>query len=139
MVNESLTLYSYQINRLKNLSISSLPYETCALLVGEKFGNENRVKNIFPLNNSDKSSIAFIIDSDELFNAYQESKKMNLDVISIFHSHPTTPYPSETDKIYMLINPVIWIIYSTTYDCFRSFITEGGKEIKEVKINLFKD
>jgi proteasome lid subunit RPN8/RPN11 len=139
MLNESLTLDTYQIDSLKKLSISSLPFETCALLIGEKFGNENIVKNILPLNNSVQSSIAFIIEPDELFDAYQKSKKMNLDVISIFHSHPTNPYPSETDKIYMLLNPVIWIIYSTMYDAFKSFITDKRNEIREVQINLFKD
>lgn len=139
MLNESLTLDTYQIDSLKKLSISSLPFETCALLIGEKFGNENIVKNILPLNNYVQSSIAFIIEPDELFDAYQKSKKMNLDVISIFHSHPTNPYPSETDKIYMLLNPVIWIIYSTMYDTFKSFITDKRNEIREVQINLFKD
>jgi [CysO sulfur-carrier protein]-S-L-cysteine hydrolase len=139
MVYENLTLDNYHIDRLKKLAICSLPFEACALLIGEKSKNESIVKNILPLNNSVQSSIAFIIDSDELFNAYQKSKKMNLDVISIFHSHPSNPYPSETDKIYMLLNPVIWVIYSTLYDTFKSFIIEKRNEIREVQINLFKD
>ena len=138
MVNESLTLDNYQIDRLKKLSISSLPFESCALLIGEKFGNENIVKNILPLNNSFQSSVAFIIDPDELFEAYQKSKRMNLDIISIFHSHPSNPYPSETDRIYMVLNPVIWIIYSTMYDTFKSFSIDNQNEIREVQINLFK-
>ena len=45
----------------------------------------------------------------------------------------------DTDKIYMLLNPVIWIIYSTMYDTFKSFITDKRNEIREVQINLFKD
>ena len=109
------------------------------LLIGEKFGNENIVKNILPLNSSFQSSVAFIIDPDELFNAYQKSKRMNLDIISIFHSHPSNPYPSETDRIYMVLNPVIWIIYSTMCDTFKSFIIDNRNEIREVQINLFKD
>lgn len=139
MLNESLTLDNSQIDRLKKFSISSLPFESCALLIGEKIGNENIVKDILPLNNSFGSSVAFIIDPDELFDAYQKSKKLNLDIISIFHSHPSNPYPSETDRIYMVLNPVIWIIYSTLYDNFKSFIIDNQNEIREVQINLFKD
>ena len=139
MLNESLTLDNSQIDRLKKFSISSLPFESCALLIGEKIGNENIVKDILPLNNSFRSSVAFIIDPDELFDAYQKSKKLNLDIISIFHSHPSNPYPSETDRIYMVLNPVIWIIYSTLYDNFKSFIIDNQNEIREVQINLFKD
>ena len=139
MLNQSLTLDNSQIDRLKKFSISSLTFESCALLIGEKIGNENIVKDILPLNNSFGSSVAFIIDPDELFDAYQKSKKLNLDIISIFHSHPSNPYPSETDRIYMVLNPVIWIIYSTLYDNFKSFIIDNQNEIREVQINLFKD
>ena len=139
MLNESLTLDNSQIDRLKKFSISSLPFESCALLIGEKIGNENIVKDILPLNNSLGSSVAFIIDPDELFDAYQKSKNLNLVIISIFHSHPSNPYPSETDRIYMVLNPVIWIIYSTLYDNFKSFIIDNQNEIREVQINLFKD
>ena len=93
-----------------------------------------------PLNNySTQSSIAFIIDSDELFTVYKKAKLMNLDVISIFHSHPSNPFPSETDKIYMHLNPVIWIIYSTFSNSFKSFVLDRSNDFREVKIELIKD
>ena len=138
MVNESLTLDNSQIDRLKKLSISSLPFESCALLIGEKIGNENIVKDILPLNNSFRSSVAFIIDPDELFDAYQKSKRLNLDIISIFHSHPSIPYPSASDLKYMEINPVIWLIYSTTKFSFKAFLLSEEKKIIEVLIDRIK-
>jgi [CysO sulfur-carrier protein]-S-L-cysteine hydrolase len=139
MENEILIIHHDHLNQLRKLAIGSLPNESCAILIGEKSETKNIVKYILPLNNSAQSSTAFIIDSDELFSAYKKAKLMNLNVISIFHSHPSNPFPSETDKIYMYLNPVIWIIYSTYSNSFKSFMIDSLNEFREIKIELIKD
>jgi proteasome lid subunit RPN8/RPN11 len=139
MENEVLRIHHYHLNELQKLAISSLPNESCAILLGNKFETKNTVKYILPLNNSAQSSTAFIIDSDELFNVYKKAKVMNLNVISIFHSHPSNPFPSEMDKIYMYLNPVIWIIYSTYSHSFKSFMLDSLNDLREIKIELIKD
>lgn len=139
MENEILLIHDYHLDELRKLAISSLPNESCAILLGKKTETKNIVKYIVPLNNSAQSSIAFIIDSDDLFTIYKKAKLMNLDVISIFHSHPSNPFPSETDKIYMHLNPVIWIIYSTYSNYFKSFVLDSFNDFSEIKIELIKD
>jgi proteasome lid subunit RPN8/RPN11 len=139
MENEILIMHHDHLNELRKLAIGSLPNESCAILLGEKSETKNLVKYILPLNNSAQSSTAFIIDSDELFNVYKKAKLMKLNVISIFHSHPSNPFPSETDKIYMDLNPVIWIIYSTYSNSFKSFMLDSLNEFREIKIELLKD
>src|SRR5918993_1707970 len=139
MENEILIIHHDHLNQLRKLAIGSLPNESCAILIGEKSETKSIVKYILPLNNSAQSSTAFIIDSDELFSAYKKAKLMNLNVISIFHSHPSSPFPSETDKIYMYLNPVIWIIYSTYSNSFKSFMIDSLNEFREIKIELIKD
>ncbi len=139
MENEILIIHHHHLKELRKLAISSLPNESCAILLGTKSETKNIVKYILPLNNSAQSSIAFIIDSDELFNAYKKAKLINLDVISIFHSHPSNPFPSATDKIYMHLNPVIWIIYSTYSNSFKSFMLDSLNDFREIKIELIKD
>ena len=139
MENEILIIHHDHLNQLRKLAIGSLPNESCAILIGEKSETKNIVKYILPLNNSAQSSTAFIIDSDELFSAYKKAKLMNLNVISIFHSHPSNPFPSETDKIYMYLNPVIWIIYSTYSNSFNSFMLDSFNDFREIKIELIKD
>ena len=139
MENEILIMHHDHLNELRKLAIGSLPNESCAILLGEKLETKNIVKYILPLNNSAQSSTAFIIDSDELFNVYKKAKLMKLNVISIFHSHPSNPFPSETDKIYMDLNPVIWIIYSTYSNSFKSFMLDSLNEFREIKIELIKD
>jgi proteasome lid subunit RPN8/RPN11 len=139
MENEILMIHHYHLNELRKLAISSLPNESCAILLGKKTETKNIVKYILPLTNLAQSSIAFTIDSDELFTIYKKAKLMNLDVISIFHSHPSNPFPSETDKIYMHLNPVIWIIYSTYSNSFKSFVLDSLNDFREIKIELIKD
>ena len=139
MENEILIIHHYHLKELRKLAISSLPNESCAILLGKKSGTKNIVKYILPLNNSAQSSIAFFIDPDELFNVYKKAKLMNLEIISIFHSHPSNPFPSETDRIYMYINPVIWIIYSTSSNSFKSFMLDSFNDFREIKIELIKD
>ena len=139
MENEILLIHDYHLDELRKLAISSLPNESCAILLGKKTETKNIVKYIVPLNNSAQSSIAFIIDSDDLFTIYKKAKLMNFDVISIFHSHPSNPFPSETDKIYMHLNPVIWIIYSTYSNYFKSFVLDSFNDFREIKIELIKD
>lgn len=139
MENETLIIHLYHLNHLRNLAINALPNESCAILLGKKSKSKKIVEYILPLNNSAKSSIAFIIDSDELFNVYRKANLMNMDVISIFHSHPSNPFPSETDKIYMHINPVIWLIYSTSSKSFKSFTLNRFNYCKEIKIDIIMD
>lgn len=138
MENQILLITSAHLKKLRILAMNSLPNESCAILLGKKIETKNIVKNILPLNNSAQSSIAFIIDSDELFTVYKKAKLMNLDVISIFHSHPSIPFPSETDKIYMHLNPVIWIIFSTINNSVKSFVLDEVNNVREIKIELIK-
>jgi proteasome lid subunit RPN8/RPN11 len=66
--------------------------------------------------------------------AYQLSEARNQQVVGIFHSHPAEPFPSSTDKRYMKINPVVWIIYSTVTNESRAYIFED--KLREVELQV---
>lgn len=122
---------------LTSLAKDSLPWESCALLLGET-STENLdeivVTDVIEVNNSDFSPVSFSIDPEDLIKAYQESESRNLQVVGIFHSHPAEPFPSSTDKKYMKLNPVVWLIYSTVTNESRAFIFEG--ELMEVELRV---
>jgi len=139
MDKEILVVTLDHLNELRKLAKDALPNESCAILLGKKSANKNIVIDIIPFHNVAQSKIEFNINSDDLFIAYNKANFMNLDVISIFHSHPSNPFPSKTDKIYMQLNPVIWIIYSTSYDSFKSFVLDAIENWREIKIDLIKD
>ena len=109
-----------------------LPNECCAFLLAEHNDSE-KVAMILPMRNIDESPVSFSIDPAELLNAYNLADSKGMEVVAIFHSHPAKASPSSTDIMYMEINPVIWIIYSTTQNEIRAFVSEN-QVIREISI-----
>jgi proteasome lid subunit RPN8/RPN11 len=66
--------------------------------------------------------------------AYRDAESRGLQVIGIFHSHPGKPVPSSTDRKFMGLNPVVWIIYSTTENRFGAFLM--GDTVEHVRIDI---
>ena len=138
---QSFILTQFQLERLASLARDSLPNESCALLLGNNTNKENeiQVKETLSMKNSDASpTTRFRIDSQELINGYLRAENMGLNVVGIFHSHPAPPIPSSTDKIFMEINPVVWLIYSTLTNESRAYIFEQEK-IREVRLSIIKE
>lgn len=136
---ESISIHHSDLHTLEKLAVNTLPNESCAILLGKRSNIKPIVQYILPMNNSSHSSIEFNIDADDLYDAYEKARLMNLDIIAIFHSHPSPPIPSAMDKIFMLINPVIWIIYSTSSHTFKAFISNIDDHIQEINMFLIKD
>ena len=134
-----ISIHHNHLNALEKLAVKTLPNESCAILLGKKSNTNSIVKYILPMNNSSHSSIEFNIDSDDLYQAYKKAVLMNLDILAIFHSHPSQPIPSAKDKLFMLINPVIWIIYSTSSNTFKAFTFDNLDQIQEISILPVKD
>ncbi len=98
---------------------------------GEK---ETTVTEILTMRNADESIISFSIEPKELLQAYDLAEKKKLQVIGIFHSHPARPSPSGTDIKFMEINPVVWLIYSTTNGQFKAYIYDN--DVREVAVKI---
>jgi len=117
-----IVLTSKQITRLARFANEALPNESCAFLFGSS--SALTVTEILFMKNVDSSPYSFSIEPSELLDAYDKAEKKGLDVIGVFHSHPGKPSPSTTDMKYMEINPVIWLIYSTTEDRFGAYLSD---------------
>jgi proteasome lid subunit RPN8/RPN11 len=120
-----------QIDQLASLAKSSLPSESCAFLLGK----DNKVVEILPMQNADRSAVSFSIEPHQVLQAYDLAESKKLQVIGIFHSHPAKPAPSSTDKRFMEINPVVWLIYSTTEHEFKAYIYDDS-DVSEVAIKI---
>jgi proteasome lid subunit RPN8/RPN11 len=120
----------------KLLSIEAMrnsPNESCALLFGKKAKDKLIIEEVFFAENIEKSPVNFTISNEQLIHGYKEAEEKKLDVIGIFHSHPTSePYPSITDKKFMKINPVPWVIFSNISKDFKAFMFES--DITEIPI-----
>jgi Predicted metal-dependent protease of the PAD1/JAB1 superfamily len=74
---------------------SCLPEEACGLIGGI----ENRAVQIFPIENEYHSPVRFRMRPEEQLRVFLALEQNGLDLIGIYHSHPTGPeFPSETDR-----------------------------------------
>jgi proteasome lid subunit RPN8/RPN11 len=86
---------------------AELPNECCGLLAGivsrsETAGTGNtpvaRIVQRYPLVNSAHSPREYDADPRGIFEAVRDSRQKGLELLAIYHSHPTTdPVPSRTD------------------------------------------
>lgn len=120
----SIVISSNLQKELTEIALTSLPYESCALLFGSISKNIITVRFVEQMENTKQSSIEFSMDPDELFKKYQDLSYPNSCIVGIFHSHPGPPIPSSTDIMYMKINPIPWVIYSTTSNELKSFLLD---------------
>jgi len=132
-VTKCIILTHEHILQLTNLAKQSLPKESCAFLLGTG-ENEVAVTDILPMRNADESMVSFSIEPKEILQVYEAAEKKNVQIAGIFHSHPAKPAPSSTDKRFMEINPVIWLIYSTIDGHFKAYIYDDN--VREVDIKI---
>lgn len=128
---KTIFLSAAQIRKLEGIAKDALPNESCAFLLG----HNDKVREILEVRNSDESPVTFRIKSRDLLHTYYLAESKGMQVIAIFHSHPTRPWPSSTDVKFMEINPVVWVIYSTTDGQLKAFIYDDDL-VKEVHIKI---
>lgn len=129
---KAIFLTAAQLTKLVEVAKDALPNESCAFLLG----HNDRVAKILPMRNIDESPVTFSIEPTELIYAYNLAESKGMDVIAIFHSHPAKAWPSSTDMKFMEINPVIWVIYSTTENQLKAFVYGDDDFIKEIDIRI---
>lgn len=128
-----LVLTEAQRKLLSEESMDNSSYESCALLFGKKENDKLVIKEVFLAENIEKSPVNFTIANEQLIRGYKEAEEKGLEVIGIFHSHPNSePYPSMTDKKFMEINPVAWVIFSNVSKGFKAYMYES--DIIEIQI-----
>jgi proteasome lid subunit RPN8/RPN11 len=111
------------------------PAESCALLLGKEESNISTVSEVYLTKNTEDSPVNFTISNEELLHGYQEAERKGLGIIGIFHSHPhSEAKPSSTDKKFMTINPVVWVIFSNVQDQLNAFVLES--EVMPVLIKV---
>jgi len=77
---------------------ADLPNECCGLLAGTVEGGVGRVVERYALVNELASPVEFVGDARSHFAAEKDMRRKGLDVLAVYHSHPTTaPVPSRKD------------------------------------------
>lgn len=114
---------------------ANLPNEACGLLAG-KYG---RVAKIFTVLNQAQSPVRFVMDPYEQLRAFQEMESDTLDLLGIFHSHPTGPATASPTDIAEAAYAVVHIIVSPGAEGWqaRGFWIEGG-QVAEAALEIVK-
>ncbi|MEM2139658.1 M67 family metallopeptidase [Nitrososphaera sp.] len=120
-IPSSIVLTQSHLAQLEKHARDSLPNESCAFLLGAGAA-QVAVSEVMVVKNAQADRVSFSVPADELLNAYKKAEEKKLQVAGIFHSHPASPKPSSTDARFMEINPVVWVIYSTTESRFAAWI-----------------
>ena len=131
-MQERIVLPHYVRTVLEGHAERAMPNESCALLFGR---GDEAVSDVFLTGNADESPVSFSISGEETLRGYEAARRAGLEVVGIFHSHPSSKaYPSQTDRRFMEINPVVWTIYSGTDRDFRAYVLSEWRDIKEIQV-----
>jgi proteasome lid subunit RPN8/RPN11 len=113
------------------------PYEACALLRGEIKQNNAYIEEVILTPNISKSTVHFEIDPELLLQIILEGEERKKPLVSIFHSHPTTPYPSGVDIPYMQNYPgAVWLIKGLPRTAPMRGFQWFDNHVSEVKVKI---
>lgn len=82
-----LLLTKEQLHSMVEYVNSHAPLESCGLLAGR----DATVEKIFFVQNQAHSAVRYVMDPIEQLNAFEWIDSNHMDLLGIFHSHPTGP------------------------------------------------
>ena len=86
-------------------------------MAGEKKDDNYVVKKIYLMENSSSSSEEYLMDYEEQFEVFKDMRKQEIELLSVFHSHPETPArPSQQDIDMANYEEAIYAIISLAGD-----------------------
>ena len=83
----SLTLTKEQYQKMIAHVQLHAPLEACGLLAG----HDSKVETVLEVTNQAQSAVRYVMDPIEQLNAFERIESNGLELIGIFHSHPTGP------------------------------------------------
>lgn len=101
------------------------PLESCGLLAGK----EDRVEKVLFVRNQAQSPVRFVMDPYEQLRAFDWIETHGLDLLGIFHSHPSGPETVSPTDIAEAAYAVVHVICSRSLDQWklRGFWMEAGR------------
>lgn len=100
------------------------PLEACGLLAGKN----DRAEKMIGVTNQAQSPVRFVMDPSEQLRAFDWMESNDLDLVAIFHSHPTGPETASPTDIAEAAYAVVHIILSQMGNQWqaRGFWIEDG-------------
>jgi len=121
---QQLFLTSAQWAEIQHHVSAQSPLEACGLLAGKN----DSVEEIICVTNQAQSEVRFVMDPYEQLSAFQWMESHHLDLVGIFHSHPSGPETASPTDIAEAAYAVVHVIVSprgTSWGA-RGFWIENG-------------
>jgi proteasome lid subunit RPN8/RPN11 len=101
------------------------PLEACGLLAGRG----SIVESVLEVTNQAQSAIRYVMDPIEQLNAFEWIESNGLELIGIFHSHPTGPETVSPTDIAEAAYAVVYVILARVENIWRArgFWIEDGE------------
>lgn len=84
------------------------PLEACGLLAGRG----DKVEAVLRVRNAEQSPVRFRMDAQEQFDAFMWMESRELDLVGIFHAHPSGPETASATDIKEAAYDVAHVIWS---------------------------
>ncbi|MGD8403132.1 MAG: M67 family metallopeptidase [Anaerolineales bacterium] len=112
------------------------PLEACGLLAGK----QDSVETVLKVRNAEQSPVRFRMDAQEQYNAFEWMDANGLELLGIFHSHPSGPETVSPTDIAEAAYEVVHIIWSRTKQNWkaRGFWIERG-QVSEVTLQILAE
>jgi proteasome lid subunit RPN8/RPN11 len=114
------------------------PNECCGLLAGHMApgGEGYRIVERFPLINALASPTEFESEPRGLLAAHRELRAKNLEILAVYHSHPTSPAkPSKKDRAMSYSEQVATVIVSLSENETRAWWI-ANNQVTEAQIEI---
>lgn len=123
----SITLTKEQYKKMTEHVNQHAPLEACGLLAGRN----SKVEAVIEITNQAQSPVRFVMDPIEQLNAFNWIDSNQMELIGIFHSHPTGPETVSPTDIAQASYSVVYIILTHADKkhewSARAFWIENGK------------
>lgn len=130
---QSLTLTNEQLQQMIAHVDTLAPLEACGLLAGKN----SRVEAVLKVTNQAQSPVRFVMDPIEQLHAFEWIDDNQLDLLGIFHSHPTGPETVSPTDIAEAAYDVVYIILAPVDGKWhaRGFMIEEDK-YREISLQI---
>ena len=130
---QSLTLTTEQLKKMTTHVDAQFPLEACGLLAGK----DSRVESVLEVTNQAQSPTRYVMDPIEQLNAFEWIDSQNMELLGIFHSHPTGPETVSPTDITQAAYAVVYVILARVENLWsaRGFWIEDGA-FREVALQV---
>lgn len=102
-----LSIPDKEYSKIKTHVLAVFPQEACGLMAG--LGCE--ISDIIPITNRLHSPTAYFMDPGDLFAGFKKIDSFGLELVGIYHSHPTgQAEPSLKDKTEAISPDIVYVI-----------------------------